>query len=93
VLTKIEYDTARALTYAREHLPQALKLDAREFEKVAKVLKLDFVTTHEEPQATIATDLSKYLASCETCADRNGCTCPLAVCGRWRQAGTGGQNA
>jgi len=61
VLTVLEYGEPQALTYAREHLPQALKLDRREFEKVAKVLKLDFVATREEPQPTIATDLSRWL--------------------------------
>ena len=61
VLTVLEYGEPQALTYAREHLPQALKLDRREFEKVAKVLELDFVTVREEPQTTIATDLSRWL--------------------------------
>jgi hypothetical protein len=50
-----------ALIYCRQHLPNALKLDARAFEKAAKVIPLSFVDVVETPKATIATDLSEYL--------------------------------
>jgi len=59
--TTLNYDPANALNYAREHLPGALKLDVRAFEKVAKVAGLDFVEIEQEPRATIARDMSKYL--------------------------------
>jgi hypothetical protein len=59
--TVLEYEEANALDYAREHLPKALKLVKRTFEKAAKVLELDFVTVTQEPRATIARDLSEYL--------------------------------
>lgn len=59
--TILTYDSADALEYAREHLPGALKLVTRAFEKAAKVLDLDFVAINQEPRADIAKDLSKYL--------------------------------
>lgn len=59
--TVLDYEPADALDYAREHLPKALKLVKRTFEKAARVLELDFVDFTQEPHATIARDLSKYL--------------------------------
>jgi hypothetical protein len=53
------YDDGYALAYAREHLPQALKLDRRVFEKVAKAAHPYFVNITKEPRATIARDLSE----------------------------------
>ena len=54
------YASLDAHAYACQHLPKALKLDVKAFEKVAKVANLDFVTISEEPRATIARDLSAY---------------------------------
>ena len=62
IYTMLDYEPADALDYAREHLPKALKIVKREFEKAAKVLELDFVDFTEEPRATIARDLSEYLS-------------------------------
>ena len=59
--TVLDYDAGAAVDYCREHLPNALKLDKRPFEAVAKVAELDFVTISKEARATIATDLSKHL--------------------------------
>ena len=59
--TVLDYEDADAFDYAREHLPKALKLDKRTFEKAAKILELDFVVIRQEPRATIARDLSGYL--------------------------------
>ena len=54
------YDARQALDYAREHIPNALKLDARAFEKAAQALGLDFVTIEDDPRPQIASDLSEY---------------------------------
>lgn len=59
--TVLEYKDEDAVNYAREHLPEALKLIKRIFEKAAKVVAMDFVAILQEPRATIARDLSKYL--------------------------------
>ena len=59
--TALDYDDEDAIEYAREHLPKALKLVKRVFDKAAKVLELDFVVIWQEPRATIARNLSKYL--------------------------------
>lgn len=45
----------------RQHLPKALKLDKRVFEKVAGVLDLDFVIISEVPSTRVDRDLSVYL--------------------------------
>lgn len=60
IITKLIYDAGEALEWAKQHV-LALKLDTPVFEKIAKASKLDFVEMREEPQATIATDLSKVL--------------------------------
>lgn len=57
VLTKLRYDEADALRWAREH-DLCLMLDKAAFERQAKVTPLGFVETVETPSATIATDLS-----------------------------------
>lgn len=62
VYTTLAYDPTDALDYARKHLPGALKLDKRAFEKVAKVAGLDFVEVDQEPRVTIARDLSQYIS-------------------------------
>ncbi len=62
-LTKVlAYELVEAFAYSRDHLPQALKLNKPAFEKVAKVLELDFVTITLEPRVRIARDLSAHLS-------------------------------
>jgi hypothetical protein len=56
--TVLDYDEDEALLYARYNLPQALKLDRRVFERVAKAAQPYFVAISKEPRATIARDLS-----------------------------------
>lgn len=59
----LTYDAEQAKSYAIAHnLPKLLKLDAKVFEKAANGLGLDFVTVTEEPRATIASDLSEWVA-------------------------------
>ena len=60
MFTKLTYDEVEALKWASEHWI-ALKLDKAVFEKIAKAAPPDFVAVTQEPQATIATDLSRYL--------------------------------
>jgi len=55
-VTKLEYDTKVAFTWAVEHT-MALRLDTSAFEKIVKASPLDFVTVSQVPQATIATQL------------------------------------
>jgi hypothetical protein len=57
VMTRVEYDEAEALEHCRAHLPEALVLKRRTFEKVARLVPPSFVTLRQEPQATIATKL------------------------------------
>jgi 3-mercaptopyruvate sulfurtransferase SseA len=59
--TMLEYKDEDAIDYAREHLPGALKLDKRVFARAAKAVAMNFVAILQEPRATIARDLSKYL--------------------------------
>jgi len=59
--TTLAYDPQAALDYACEHLPKAIKLDKRAFEKAAKAIEPDFVAFAQEARATIARDLSEYL--------------------------------
>ena len=61
VYTTLSYEEADALEYCQKHLPKALKLDRREFEKVARAAEPVFVTFVVEPKATVATDLSAYV--------------------------------
>lgn len=60
-VTKLDYDPKEALKWAMEH-QIALSLDKKSFEGFAKATPLEFVKVTQEPQATIATDLSKYIA-------------------------------
>lgn len=57
----LQYDPEVALEYARQHLPKALKLDKRAFDKVARVLEPDFVTQTVEHKPYIARDLSAFV--------------------------------
>jgi len=59
--TVLTYLNDHALVYCRTHLPQALRLDKRKFEKVAKVAELDFVDITTEPATRISRDLSQWL--------------------------------
>ena len=63
-MTKLEYDAGVAYSWALEHRI-AVKLDVSAFEKIAKASPLDFVKTHQEPIATIATDLSSVVVEQE----------------------------
>jgi len=54
----LTYDGKIAFDWAKSH-KIALKLDTSAFEKIAKADPPDFVKITTEPQATIATDLSK----------------------------------
>jgi hypothetical protein len=65
VFTPLEYDPAMALAYCRERLPEALKLDVKLFERVAKMTRPVFVTEKEVPRADIAGDLSAYADAAE----------------------------
>jgi len=58
----LQYEEGKAIAYAREHLPEVLTLDRTAFEKIAKVVRFDFVERQNEPRATIATDLGAYVA-------------------------------
>jgi len=64
---RLRYDADAALEYCRKNFNAAVKtvLDAKVFEKVAPNLGLDFVQITEEPQATIASDLTDYLPAPE----------------------------
>ena len=55
-----DYDPFKAKQYAIEHLPTALSLDTRKFQKAAEVLELDFVKISKEARAQIAADLSDW---------------------------------
>ena len=64
----ITYEDAAALEFCRKVAPNALKLDRRAFEKIAKLgieaggqFVPDFVTVTKEPRATIASNLSPWL--------------------------------
>jgi len=57
----LDYDPIVALDYARKHLPTAVSLIKKQFEDIAKVAKLDFVTISQEPRVKIKQNLSAYL--------------------------------
>lgn len=65
--TKLTYTDEDALAWAREKkmalIPESV--DRKALEKIAKVTPLPFVTITEEPSATLASDLSQYLAPVE----------------------------
>lgn len=60
---RLRYDVNAALEYCRKHFDAAVEvvLNTKVFEKAAPNLDLDFVQVVEEPQATIASDLTPYL--------------------------------
>lgn len=60
VSTKLVYDSAVALAWAKEHR-LALQLDKRVFERIAKGEPMEFVRTEQVATATIATDLTKHV--------------------------------
>ena len=59
-VTKLDYSDDAAYLWALSH-QMSLRLDKKEFEKIAKATPLYFVTITTEPQATIAQDLSEYV--------------------------------
>ena len=54
IMTEILYDDEEALKYARLHIPNAVKLDAKKFEAVAVASELSFVRTEEYPKAYVS---------------------------------------
>lgn len=62
--TKLAYDDADALAWAKQTgmalVPETI--DRKALEKIAKASPLPFVTITQEPSATLASDLSAYLA-------------------------------
>ena len=54
IMTEILYDDEEALKYARLHIPNAVKLDAKKFEAVALASELSFVRTEEYPKAYVS---------------------------------------
>jgi hypothetical protein len=63
VSTKLVYDPAVALDWAKTNVPAALMLDTKTFEGFVKAstAPVTFVSIYEVPSATIATDLSAYI--------------------------------
>ena len=59
VTQSLVYDTATAQKWAFTHRSDLLTLDKKEFEKVAKVTPLAFVTLEEVPTITIPSDTDK----------------------------------
>lgn len=62
VTQSLVYDTDTAQKWAFTHRSDLLTLDKKEFEKVAKVTPLAFVTVEEVPTVTIPSDTAKLLA-------------------------------
>ena len=61
IFKRVIYDAKAALEYARQHIPNAVRLDARKFEKAALELDLGFVEVVAEPRAQIDQDLTGYM--------------------------------
>ena len=61
IFKRVIYDAKAALEYARQHIPNAVKLDSRKFEKAALELDLGFVEVVAEPRAQITQDLTGYI--------------------------------
>lgn len=60
--TVIKYNDQDAVDYCIEHdISAALKLDHKQFEKAAEVLRPGFVVAETEPRVYIDKDLSKFL--------------------------------
>ena len=63
IYTVLNYESAKALEYCRQHLPGALSFNKAKFEKVAMVAELDFVEIDDDdPRPSIASDLSQWVA-------------------------------
>ena len=62
VMTKLNYSLPEATEWAKDNAPALFVLDVKKFEKVAVEMGCPVVTEEQTPQATIATDLSSYLA-------------------------------
>jgi len=64
ILRKIDYPIGVAIDWCKEHLLNAFKFDDKLFDKHARAIEgtspIDFVTFTDEPQVTIASDLSKW---------------------------------
>ncbi|MCP3684421.1 MAG: hypothetical protein GY861_17215 [bacterium] len=56
IMQKLDYEEEKAFEWAKAH-KICLKLDAKTFEKLAKVEDIDFVKKFEVPSATIPTKL------------------------------------
>lgn len=69
--TTLAYEPDDAIEYCIKALPNALKLDKRAFEKVAKVARPNFCDIRQEPRTTIARDLEKYLSGVLDAADNS----------------------
>lgn len=54
-------DIKKALTWAVENMPSAVKLDVKTLEKGVKALELDFIEKSEEYKVQIASKLDEYL--------------------------------
>jgi len=54
-------DEKKAKIWASQNAPDTISLSKSKFDKVAKVLDLDFVKTGTEYRAQVASDLSNYL--------------------------------
>jgi len=67
ILRKIDYPLGIALDWCKENLRSAFIFDHKFFEKHARAIEgtapIDFVTFTDEPQVTIASDLSKWSAT------------------------------
>lgn len=61
VQARLHYDREVVTTWCRANLPGALVLDPKTFERVAPTLQVPGVVLAEEPQATIAQDLTRWL--------------------------------
>lgn len=54
-------DEKQAKVWAAENAPSTLNISKSKFEKVVKVLELDFIELGEENRVYLASDLSEYL--------------------------------
>ena len=59
-VSRLDYMESLAFEWAVTH-KLALRLNKPQFEKIARLTPMDFVTITTEPQATIAADLSEYV--------------------------------
>lgn len=55
------YDMEKALEWCKERLPEALTIVKPTFERVAEIMRPDFVEFDEQPKARVASDLSGFL--------------------------------